>query len=191
VHVITIDPTENPEPTAVALKDVNCRTGHGLMFDAIDILLQHEVVPVVARNADNSWWKVVDPRQLGQCWVSSITVAVSDAAYQTPVLFVPTPTPPVTPTPEPPSAPSSLNAVNGCSGSTRIVSLGWADNSGNEDGFRVIRDGTVIATLGANTTSYQDTPGDIGTHSYRIVAFNSGGQSSSSTANVGNWACII
>jgi hypothetical protein len=191
VHVVTIDPTGSPEPTAVALKDVNCRKGHGLMFDAIDILLQHEVVPVVARNADNSWWKVVDPRGLGQCWVSSITVAVSDAAYQTPVLSVPTPTPPVTPTPEPPAAPSRLVASNGCSSTTRQVSLSWRDNSGTEDGFRVLRDGSVIATLSPDTTSYLDVPGDNLAHTYTIVAFNAGGQSSSPSDSVDAHHCII
>lgn len=190
VHVITIDPTESPEPTAVALKDVNCRLGHGLMFDAIDILLQHEVVRVVARNADNSWWKVVDPRGLGQCWVSSITVAVSDAAHQTPVLFVPTPTPPATPTPEPPAAPGRLVARNGCSSTTRQVSLTWRDNSNNEDGFRVMRDGKVIATIGPNSTSYIDEPGN-GAHTYSIVAFNAGGQSASNSDSVDPYYCII
>ncbi len=74
-------------------------------------------------------------------------------------------------------APSDLHALE----SLNKVSLGWIDNSYNEDGFRVERatrvkgstytSFTVIATLGPNTTSYVDYVSE-GAYVYRVIAFN-------------------
>ena len=62
--------------------------------------------------------------------------------------------------------------------------LTWADNSSNETGFRVERKigiaGTfsVIATAGANATSYSDsTLANSTTYCYRVNAFNAAGNS--------------
>ncbi|MDD2752229.1 MAG: fibronectin type III domain-containing protein, partial [Candidatus Omnitrophica bacterium] len=55
------------------------------------------------------------------------------------------------------------------------VNLAWRDNSNNEAGFRIIRGSdlslpfTVIATLGANTTSYSDTGLTPNTKYYYLV----------------------
>jgi hypothetical protein len=92
-----------------------------------------------------------------------------------------------------PAAPSGLVAI--FAGSLgEIVELGWADNSGVEEGYEVQRlytycdwDGScysdfyVIATLGPNATSYTDTdvlPGN--TYTYRVVALKDGGRSDAS-----------
>jgi hypothetical protein len=82
------------------------------------------------------------------------------------------------PAPIPPAAPSGLTATV----TSQQVTLSWIDNSSNETGFVIERassngNGTfsVIATVGANVTSYADTsvaPGK--TYSYRIRAVNSG-----------------
>jgi hypothetical protein len=87
--------------------------------------------------------------------------------------------------PPAPTAPSNLQA-NAVSSSQ--INLTWADNSNNEDGFKVKRCSgsgctptTVIATLGANTTSYNNTGLSASTsYSYVVVAFNSGGDSGAS-----------
>jgi len=84
--------------------------------------------------------------------------------------------------PNPPAAPGNLTATT--SGQSQI-NLAWADNSGNETGFRIERKipqgGSVyaeIATVGANLTSYSDTGLSAGTqYFYRIRAANAGGQS--------------
>jgi hypothetical protein len=83
--------------------------------------------------------------------------------------------------PSQPSAPSNLIAT---AGSSSQVSLTWNDNSNNEDGFKVERTpgGTTnfaqIASLSANTTSYQNTGLTASTgYSYRIMAYNSAGNS--------------
>ena len=83
--------------------------------------------------------------------------------------------PPVPPT-APPDAPSTLTAtaVSGIQ-----IQLSWADNSTNEDGFRVEKstNGSAfseIATVGVNAVSYQVTGLQVGTnYSFRVRAYNS------------------
>ena len=64
------------------------------------------------------------------------------------------------------------------------INLTWKDNSNNEDGFKIERapGGTSnfshIASLAANTTSYQNSGLSSATsYSYRILAYNSAGNS--------------
>ncbi|MCI0338111.1 MAG: S8 family serine peptidase [Acidobacteria bacterium] len=81
-----------------------------------------------------------------------------------------------------PSAPSTLSAT---AASSSQINLGWTDNSNNEDGFRIERcqgsgctNFAEIAQVGANVTSYQNTGLAAGTtYSYRVRAFNGGGNS--------------
>ncbi len=83
-----------------------------------------------------------------------------------------------------PTAPSNLTAsVNGSA-----VMLRWQDNSSIETGFALQRTSrgknvpwATIATVGANTTTYSDTPGK-GRWQYRVQAFN--GTQVSSPSNV-------
>jgi hypothetical protein len=85
----------------------------------------------------------------------------------------------------PPAAPSNLSAT---ATSYKEIDLSWTDNSGNEDGFTIERrltsDASLtawkpVATVPANTTSYQDTNGlNPGTsYSYHVRAFNQFGVS--------------
>lgn len=97
----------------------------------------------------------------------------------------PTPTPTAPPTPTPsgdiPAAPSNLTAT---AVSSTQINLAWQDNSNNEDNFILERKkgatGTysVIATLPANTTTYQDTGlSKNTTYYYRVKARNASGDS--------------
>ncbi|HEX7337834.1 MAG TPA: fibronectin type III domain-containing protein, partial [Gemmatimonadales bacterium] len=84
-----------------------------------------------------------------------------------------------------PAAPSDLIAApGGLMG--EINYLGWADNSGVEDGYEVQRTNTpggflfyveTIATLGPNATSYSDAVLWGNTYTYRVVALKEGGRS--------------
>lgn len=61
------------------------------------------------------------------------------------------------------------------------VTLNWSDNSSNEDGFEIERSdngGTFnqIASVSANTNSYPDSNLSAGTYTYRVRAYNSGGE---------------
>lgn len=85
------------------------------------------------------------------------------------------------PTSTPPTAPSGLTATNLNGGQAR---LNWSDNSTNETGFEIQRQtgsgnnwgNLVTINVGANTTTYTDTPGR-NRHRYRIRAVNGAGQS--------------
>ncbi len=79
-----------------------------------------------------------------------------------------------------PNEPEDLEAT---AASPSEVDLSWADNSDNEDGFKVERKeegGTysVIATVPADTTTYRDTSVEAEkTYYYRVKAFNGKGES--------------
>jgi hypothetical protein len=79
------------------------------------------------------------------------------------------------------AAPSSLQAT---AASASQINLSWADNAGDETGFRVERKQgssgsySEIATVGANVTSYQSTGLTTATtYFYRVRAYNSAGSS--------------
>jgi len=57
------------------------------------------------------------------------------------------------------------------------VTLDWVDAASNEDGYRLYRNGQLIATLGANSTSYVDQPPLGGPYTYTLEAYNVGGSS--------------
>ncbi len=52
-----------------------------------------------------------------------------------------------------------------------VVRLEWADVS-NETGYSVYRDGGLLATLPANSTTYTDNPPFGGPYTYAVEAFN-------------------
>ncbi|PLX33075.1 MAG: hypothetical protein C0600_01095 [Ignavibacteria bacterium] len=87
-----------------------------------------------------------------------------------------------------PSAPSNLRTIVV---QPEFISIGWDDNSDNEDGFRVERslDGgatwTEIATVGANWSNYRNSGLSPATqYWYRVRAYNSVGTSAySNTAS--------
>jgi hypothetical protein len=88
----------------------------------------------------------------------------------------------VTTPPLPPAAPTDLIAN---APSSTQVNLAWADNANNETGFRIERctdagctNFAFLTQLAANATSYFDTTVVANTmYSYRVLAFNLGGDS--------------
>ena len=82
--------------------------------------------------------------------------------------------------PTPPAAPTTLSATVF---SSNQINLSWADVATNETGYKLERKvGTgvynEIASLAANATSFSNTSLLENTlHTYRVVAFNSGGNS--------------
>ncbi|MCD4673523.1 MAG: DUF333 domain-containing protein [Anaerolineaceae bacterium] len=71
-----------------------------------------------------------------------------------------------------PAAPANLSSAPS---ETGMIHLIWQDNSQAEEGFRLYRDDTLLATLPANTTSYTDnTPLSGVTYAYTIEAYRDG-----------------
>jgi len=78
-----------------------------------------------------------------------------------------------------PISPTSLH--NTYTTITSVV-LSWSDNSNIETGYKVYRGNTHIDTLGANVTSYTlNSLSTSSTYTYSVVAYNSAGNSSSTT----------
>ncbi|MBK9711482.1 MAG: DNRLRE domain-containing protein [Kouleothrix sp.] len=86
-----------------------------------------------------------------------------------------------------PGAPSNLNAqVASCS----QINLTWTDNSGSEDDYKIYRDGSYLAQVGPNVTSYQSTGLAGGTYSYAVKAFKGSIESdASNTATAAVSSC--
>ena len=83
--------------------------------------------------------------------------------------------------PTPPDSPTNLEAI---AASESEIDLTWTDNSTIEQGFDIDRseDGgatwAMVASVGANTTSYQDTGlPPVTTFHYRVNAYNNEGDS--------------
>ncbi|GAC1428805.1 MAG: hypothetical protein NVSMB68_00880 [Thermoanaerobaculia bacterium] len=107
---------------------------------------------------------------------------------------------PATPPPPPPpavTAPNSPTVLTSTSSSSSGISLGWIDNSSNEDGFRIERCAGAqsvcdasstgfaqIAQVVPGTTAYGDSTLMASTaYTYRVRAYNSGGNSAYSNSS--------
>jgi surface antigen len=87
-----------------------------------------------------------------------------------------------------PAAPSNLSAQ---AASCSQVNLTWNDNSGNEEGYRIYRNGSYVGQVGMNTTSHQDTGlGENTSYSYYVKAFRGSIESDpSNTVNITTPPC--
>ena len=79
----------------------------------------------------------------------------------------------------PPDAPSELTGLSSsCNDNDCTISLSWLDNSDNETGFKILRDGRDIDTVGVGAHQYLDRPVPLGVqHAYVVRAFNEIGES--------------
>jgi hypothetical protein len=70
------------------------------------------------------------------------------------------------------AAPGALSGTSASDGTE--VDLTWTDNCQNETGFKVYKDGVLLATLGANVTAYTATGLTAGrTYAFHVTAYNS------------------
>lgn len=80
-----------------------------------------------------------------------------------------------------PDAPTNLSATTV---SASRIDLSWTDNATTEDEYRVYRDGVKIATLPADSTSYEATGLDEGTeYDWKVAAANAAGEAVSNTVS--------
>nr|MDQ5826229.1 peptidoglycan DD-metalloendopeptidase family protein [Chloroflexota bacterium] len=68
-----------------------------------------------------------------------------------------------------PATPTNLSAqVASCS----QINLAWEDRSGNEEGYKIYRNGSYVGQVGANTSSYQNSGLSANTgYSYQVRAY--------------------
>jgi hypothetical protein len=165
-------PSATPEasPAFTFTQQANCRKGPGTAYESLGIGQVGEQAPIQGLSNPLGWYYV----ELGngaRCFVAGSTGDVSGSLDGLPVI-------PAPPLPVAPPAPALNVSTKVCDSSEYVVRLSWKDVEG-ESGYRVYRDGSLIATLGANATVYDDAAPDYESHDYRVEAFNAAGAASS------------
>jgi len=191
--VLIVTPTASPTPvtptwvppTARFVQNGNCRSGPGGVYGIVTSYIQGTQVTLEGRSADNAWWWVLMPGGSGHCAASGSVLELSGPTASLPIIAAP-PTPTTEPTateaPQEPAAPGKLVVANQvCTSQAYNVSLAWIDAASDETGYRVYRDGNLIATLGPNASSYTDSPPYGGPYQYGVEAYNAAGASSRPT----------
>lgn len=116
--------------------------------------------------------------------VSAFNDAGESAKVEVSATTLDAPAPPP-PEEEPGSIPLAPTALTATPTSPTNVSLSWQDNSDNEAGFRLRRDGILLATLDPDIVTLEDGTAASGkTYVYSVVAFNEVGESTAVSATV-------
>lgn len=158
--------------------NTNCREGPGLSYKIVIVLVPGTTYQMIGRTTDNTYWIVTEIGKATPCWVPAEMSNAYGNVNQLPV------TTPAAPT----SAAGTLQPPTGLSyqyecvyngyNSNITVNLKWNDRSNNELGFRVYRDGVIVADLPADYTQYTDLFAGSASvlYTYRIAAYNATGE---------------
>jgi hypothetical protein len=162
-------PTAGP-PVFTFVQNANCRRGPGTLYSVVTSLVQGAAAQALARNDLSSWYRVAVPGTQVTCWVAGSTGEASGGFEGLPVEAG-------LPLPGSPGSLSIGQAV--CTPNLNVYSvpLAWGD-AGNETGYRLYRNGSLVATLAANTVGYDDQAPKGVALSYALEAFNAVGTSS-------------
>jgi len=75
------------------------------------------------------------------------------------------------------TAPIAPSGLTGQAVSHSQITIHWVDNSKNEDGFRIYRNGTLLESMGPDITTFQDNDLNYATvYSYLVTAYNEYGE---------------
>jgi len=149
----TITPTYSV-PMLKVLQQTNCRLGPGQAYEVVYTYLAWKELEIVGAYPQENYWLVKSNESpTGTCWLWGEYVEVSGSYWA-----VSSVTPPPTATIPPPQAPVAEWEYFCSYATDKIdVSLKWKDVANNETGYRIIRNGQVVAELPADTTSYTET----------------------------------
>jgi hypothetical protein len=166
-------------PAALTVtENTNCRSGPGINYKKVTVIPANTSVEIVASYSSGYYWIVKAPDGSGECWILGELGTVSGD-----VTVLPNVTPVAGQDTGVPAKPSVkwnyfCNAITG----QADVSLTWADKADNESGYRVYRNGAVVAELPPNSTKFAETITLLAGQSagYNVEAFNQFGTASSS-----------
>jgi hypothetical protein len=169
------------QPMASVGEVTNCRKGPGTNYERVTQILPADSVKIIGFFSPNYW--IVSTKD-GECWLSGeFTTPVGSIAA------VPTVSAPPTPNGGAPKA--ATFPKNGwtffCYDNGQAdITLKWNDNALTESGYRVIRNGDIIAELPANSTYYAETIDLLSGESvgYQIQAYNVSGETDSPVAKM-------
>ncbi len=180
--------TATTKPTLkIKAAGTECRQGPGGDAAVVATFDAGATLDLVGKDNVNSFWVVVDPTSHNLCWVQGAD-GTPGGSYQTVVEV----TPPASSSPKAPARPSFVRYAFECvfgSGGTEVkVDLSWPDNADNETGYYIYRDGSQIAVLPANSTTYSDTTGAASGHTYvyGVAAYNDSGTSDQAVTGGGD-----
>ncbi len=175
---VTITPTYSV-PMLKVNESTNCRSGPGQAFEILFTFLPGASAEIVGSYPQDNYWIVKMPGSQKTCWIWGEYSTASGSHWT-----VPSMTPPAPPTLSPPASPSNFRYNYFCTLAGEVTTdLTWSDRATNEAGYRVFRNGTLVATLPAGATSYSETISiNINdTLIYGVASFNSTGTSTQST----------
>lgn len=165
-------------PMLTLLDATNCRSGPGVSYEIIVTYPMGQALEIIGRFEPGNFWLVKSgDSPTGNCWLWGEYADVT-GSYWTVAPVTPPPAPPTLPA-EPLRAPSlqkydfSCDDINGTFG----FIMRWEDLAGNEAGYRIFRDGWLVAELPAGSTNYSETimmPANRSAE-YAIQAYNSTG----------------
>jgi hypothetical protein len=173
-------PTPGPRPTFVLhlpmftfTQQANCRQGPNTLYPALGYGQIGEQAKILGVSEMPGWYAVILSGGETDCWVASSTGNVIGSLDGLQIVVAPL---------------MKLDVSNQvCNAKQYLVRLTW-ENMLAETGYRVYRDGALVATLGVDTTSYDDTPPDLERHVYYVEAFNASGFAKSIQA--GSRGCV-
>jgi hypothetical protein len=172
-----VAPSPSATPMAVIKTTTSCRSGPAETYNSITDVNPNQKAAVLGKDPTGEYWLIVSPS--GECWVAAQSVTITGNIQTIPELTPPPPTPAGIP-----ARPGSLFYQYSCGISGNVTTqLSWAAVSTDAAGFHVYRNGVLIATLPANSTSYADTTSiTIGsTITYGIATYNNIGESAQRT----------
>ncbi len=171
------------QPLASVGEVTNCRSGPGTNYERVTQIFPTDPVKIIGFFSPNYW--VVSTKDGEECWLSG--------EFATPVgsfAAVPTVTAPPTPEGGKPEAATFLKE-NGwtfsCYGPGQAdITLSWNDKAINETGYRILRNGEVIAELPVDSTFFAETIALVSGQSaaYQIRAYNLVGETDSAIATI-------
>ncbi|MEI6289987.1 MAG: hypothetical protein WCP19_06090 [Chloroflexota bacterium] len=177
---VTITPTYSV-PMFSFTENTNCRQGPGTQFSIVSLIRAGQQVEGVG--VQGKYWIVKDPRGKGTCWVPSEFASAAGSTWTLPTVEAPP-----TATGAALIAPTWSNWSYFCSADANSnlsmsMTLKWSDRSATEQGYKIYRNGELIATLPAGSTTYTDISAVSGSTSlaYYIESYNSAGSTKSST----------
>ena len=148
----TITPTYSV-PMLTLREQTNCRTGPGQDYEVLFTYLKGAKVEIIGNYPQENYWLVKSTESpTGVCWLWGEYADVIGSYWA-----VASVTPPATATIAPPQAPSIQKWDFSCGLGTMTFTMSWTDRATNETGYRVYRDGELLAELPANSTSYTDS----------------------------------
>lgn len=173
----TITPTYST-PLLKVNESTNCRSGPGQSFEILTVLNTGATVEILGRYPQDNYWVIKNPEG-GICWIWGEYSTASGSHWT-----VPSMTPPPPPTQTLPEPPRNFTYAFYCTLAGEVTTdLTWTDRANNEQGYRIYRNGNLVAELPANSSAYSETiPINIGdTLSYGVASYNNAGSSAQAT----------